>query len=98
MTTGRRLPTEPLGFNSAMRPRTEGLLDVPCEHATSRTHISRDELFEASETYEIIESYPEDKYLPSYLVWATSGTGPFHVLGRRRRGQHPNRDRVPPEQ
>ena len=43
-------------------------------------YISRDELFEVSKTYEIIESYPEDKYLPSYLVWATSGTGPFHVL------------------
>ena len=43
-------------------------------------HISRDELFEAVDRYEIIESYPEDKYLPSYLVWATSARGPFHVL------------------
>ena len=43
-------------------------------------YISRDELFEATESYEIMESYPEDKYLPSYLVWATSGDGPFHVL------------------
>ena len=43
-------------------------------------HISREELFNATESYEIIESYPEDKYLPSYLVWATSAQGPFHVL------------------
>ena len=43
-------------------------------------YISRDELFGATETYEIIESYPEDKYLPSYLVWATSAGGPFHTL------------------
>ena len=54
-------------------------MDVPCEHATGRTLHSRDELFEAIESYEIIESYPDDKYLPSYLVWATSGGGPFHV-------------------
>ena len=43
-------------------------------------HISRDEVFEATESYEIIESYLEDQYLPSYLVWARSGQGPFHVL------------------
>jgi hypothetical protein len=43
-------------------------------------YISRDEVLEATESYEIIESYPEDKYLPSYLVWAKSGQGPFHLL------------------
>ena len=43
-------------------------------------YISRNEVFESTESYEIIESYPEDKYLPSYLVWATSGRGAFHVL------------------
>ena len=43
-------------------------------------YISRDELFEATKSYEIIHTYPEDKYLPSYLVWATSESGPFHVL------------------
>ena len=43
-------------------------------------YISRDEVFQATESYEIIESYPEDKYLPSYLVWARSGRGAFHAL------------------
>ena len=43
-------------------------------------HILRDEILEATDNYEIIESYPQDKYLPSYLVWATSGSDPFHVL------------------
>ena len=28
----------------------------------------------------IVESYPEDKYLPSYLVRAESGGDIFHVL------------------
>lgn len=46
----------------------------------SGRYISRDELLGATESYEIIESYPEDKYLPSYLVWATSESGSCHVL------------------
>lgn len=32
------------------------------------------------DTYEIIESYPTDKYLPSYLVLATTAGAVFHVL------------------
>ena len=28
----------------------------------------------------VIESYPEDKYLPSYLVYARMGTEVFHSL------------------
>ena len=40
-------------------------------------HISRDEILAAVNSYQLIESYPEDKYLPSYLILA----GPsFHVL------------------
>ena len=35
---------------------------------------------EEVDTYEIIESYPEDKYLPSYLVYAVSGGEVFHVV------------------
>jgi hypothetical protein len=43
-------------------------------------YVSRDELLGATESYEMIESYPEDKYLPSYLVRATSPDAVFHVL------------------
>jgi len=42
-----------------------------------RRHISRQEIYDAMNSYEIIESYPEDKYLPSYLVIAADK---FHVL------------------
>ena len=31
------------------------------------------------DTYEIIESYPQDKYLPSFLVLARSPNDEFHV-------------------
>ncbi|MFH1537750.1 MAG: DUF4258 domain-containing protein [bacterium] len=42
--------------------------------------ISRQMILGAVDTYEIIERYPEDKYLPSYLVYARHETGIFHVL------------------
>lgn len=41
-----------------------------------RRHIARNEILSSVDAYAIIESYPDDKYLPSYLV-ASSG---FHVL------------------
>jgi len=37
-------------------------------------------IIEAIESYEIIEEYPEDKYLPSYLVYGCHGDTVFHVL------------------
>jgi hypothetical protein len=42
--------------------------------------ISRNEIRDAVGTCSIIESYPEDKYLPSYLVMATGTMTVFHVL------------------
>jgi hypothetical protein len=44
------------------------------------TFFTRDEIFEAVDTYEIIEANPQDKYLPSYLVLARHGGSPFHAL------------------
>jgi len=41
--------------------------------------ISRESLLRAVGTYEIVESYPEDKYLPSYLVLCHSDEGAAHV-------------------
>ena len=34
----------------------------------------------ASATYELVEAYPDNKYLPSYLVLAHHGSEAFHVL------------------
>ena len=35
---------------------------------------------EAQDTYELVEEYPDDKYLPSYLVIGRYGQEAFHVL------------------
>lgn len=42
--------------------------------------ISRETILAAESAYEIIESYPDDKYLPSYLVFARNQSSVFHAL------------------
>ena len=42
--------------------------------------VPRSAVFEAIPTYEIIESYPDDKYLPSYLVYLSHEGTVYHVL------------------
>ncbi len=34
----------------------------------------------AVDAYELVEAYPDDKYLPSYLVLARRDSDNFHVL------------------
>jgi hypothetical protein len=41
--------------------------------------ISREILLLAVGSFEVIEEYPDDKYLPSYLIYAGHGTQSFHV-------------------
>ena len=42
--------------------------------------MTRQMILGSVETYEIIESYPDDKYLPSYLVYAQQEGQYFHIL------------------
>jgi len=42
--------------------------------------IQREAVLNAVGSYEIIEAYPGDKYLPSYLVLGRSASQAFHVL------------------
>ena len=42
--------------------------------------IPRETILAAVASYELVEAYPDDKYLPSYLVLARHGADAFHVL------------------
>ena len=42
--------------------------------------ISREMIIASFDNFEIIEAYPYDKYLPSYLVYSKQGNIIFHVL------------------
>jgi hypothetical protein len=41
--------------------------------------LDREQIVGAVDTYDVIESYPEDKYLPSYLVLGRDPVGVLHV-------------------
>ena len=41
--------------------------------------LSREALLRSVESYEILEAYPDDKYLPSYLVYSDSQEGVAHI-------------------
>ena len=43
-------------------------------------YINRGAILASVEQYEIIEAYPDDKYLPSYLVYSQYRNEVFHVL------------------
>lgn len=42
-------------------------------------YIARDQILAAVDSYEIIEDYPDDKYLPSCLVWARTEYEIIHI-------------------
>ena len=42
--------------------------------------VARQTILDAVESYDIVESYPDDKYLPSYLVLARPAGVAIHVL------------------
>jgi hypothetical protein len=52
-------------------------------HVTMRLRgrfITRLAILQSHERYEIIEEYPKDKYLPSYLVYSEYQGDIFHIL------------------
>jgi hypothetical protein len=42
--------------------------------------ITRESILGAVDTLELVEAYPDDKYLPSYLVLGRADPDTFHVL------------------
>jgi hypothetical protein len=55
-------------------------VDLPCEHAAcGAVHSSGGDPVRSGQ-HELVEAYPDDKYLPSYLILARHGPEAFHVL------------------
>jgi hypothetical protein len=42
--------------------------------------IPREVILASVDSYDLVEAYPDDKYLPSYLILARHGPDAFHVL------------------
>ena len=48
--------------------------------STCASRVPRESILEAVNTLALVETYPHDKYLPSYLVFGRAGVDAFHVL------------------
>lgn len=74
------VPEDPLGFIRRCVSAGKVLWTYHVQMRLRGRSIGRKEILESVPTYQMIEAYPEDKYLPSYLVYCEYGGEKFHVL------------------
>lgn len=80
MTLNSPIPDDPLRFIKAC---VEGRKILWTYHVNLRMKakfIQRRFVVDSTNSYEIIEAYPDDKYMPSYLVYSRYQDNIFHVL------------------
>ena len=76
----RSLPDQPLSFIRQCVAERRVHWTYHVNMRLREHYIPRRTVLESVSEYEIIESYPQDKYLPSYLVWSRHGELVYHVL------------------
>lgn len=76
----RTLPEDPVAFIQACVRGRRILWTYHVNLRLKGRFVPRQILLDAVDSYEIIESYPDDKYLPSYLVLARLSGDAIHVL------------------
>ncbi len=80
MPPERLLPDRPLDFIRRCVRQRKILWTYHANMRLRGRFIERTSILDAVDAFEIVESYPDDKYLPSYLVHGLSGGTVFHVL------------------
>ncbi len=80
MSGGRRLPDDPVRFIQDCVRRGRILWTYHVNMRLAGRFISRETILQVVESYELVESYPDDKYLPSYLLLARYREDALHVL------------------
>jgi len=76
----RLLPDEPLEFIRQCVRRRALLWTYHVNMRLAKRYIPRSSILDSVKNFELIESYPDDKYLPSYLVYTKAEGSAFHVL------------------
>lgn len=80
MPLGDKAPSDPKEFIQRCVQKRKIYWTYHVNIRLKRRFITRAAILESIDDYEIIEEYPEDKYLPSYPVYSEyEGTG-FHIL------------------
>lgn len=80
MADGRRLPDDPVRFIQDRVRRGRVLWTYHVNMRLAGRFIRREAILPGADSYQLVESYPDDKYLPSYLLLAQVGPDAFHVL------------------
>jgi hypothetical protein len=75
-----RLPDDPVRFVRERIRRGRILWTYHVNMRLAGRFIPREAVLAAVDTYELVEAYPDDKYLPSYLLLGGHGSEAFHLL------------------
>lgn len=76
----RRLPEDPIAFIQDRVRQGRVFWTYHVNMRLAGRFISRKAILASVDTYELVEAYPDDKYLPSYLLLARQGSEVFHLL------------------
>lgn len=74
------IPRRPSRVRSGLTGLRPGSLDISRDHASQERRLNSELLRKAIDTFEIIETYPDDKYLPSFLLRGEVPEFVFHAL------------------
>ena len=68
MVKERKFPDDPIQFIKKCLRDHRVFWTYHVNMRLAGRYIARSDIFTAIDSYEIVESYPQDKYLPSYLL------------------------------
>ena len=80
MARERLLPGDPVWFIQDCIRRGRLLWTYHVNIRLAGRFVPRESTLAAVDTFELVEAYPEDRYLPSYLLLGRAGTDAFHAL------------------
>jgi hypothetical protein len=79
MPESRRIPENPLAFIKLCIEQRKIFWTYHVNMRLGQRPISRELILGAVDSFDVIEEYPDDKYLPSYLLRAQQEELVFHV-------------------
>jgi len=74
------IPENPVGFIQDCIHTKQIYWTYHVNMRLMKRSISRTLILDSVDNFVLIESYPEDKYLPSYLIWSTIQDIVFHIV------------------
>ena len=80
MTRERLVPSDPVGFIQECIRHGRILWTYHVNIRLAGRFIPRESILGVVENLELVEAYPDDKYLPSYLVLGRAGADALHAL------------------